>query len=124
MARFNQATSGGRNRLVPIALLGSLCMLLGGVGLLLKPSPLGAQSGVRGTVPETYTLTIRYPSGKDRVVPEVISHKLISEKNSVLMSVILKNGARLLLSIHDREFEFSPELSRILEAEARSKSGE
>ena len=78
------------------------------------------QTTVRSKVSETYTLSIRYPNGKMRSVSEVISHKLTSEKNTVFMSVNLKNGARLLLSAHDRDFEFSPELSLIMEAGAGS----
>ena len=74
--------------------------------------------------PETYTLTIHYPDGRMKTLEEVAFHKLIHEENTTFMSVILKDGRRFLFTVQDRDFEFSPELSRILEAEAKEKAEE
>jgi type IV secretory pathway ATPase VirB11/archaellum biosynthesis ATPase len=64
-----------------------------------------------------YTLTIHYPDGKTKTLNQVISHRIISEEGAVFLSVILKDGRRFLISVNDREFEFSKELSQILEAQ-------
>lgn len=90
--------------------------LLVGISVFLKPDPVCAHAQKTS---ESYTLTIHYPDGKMKRLEGVLSHKLISEKDTVFLSLILKDGRRFLISVHDREFEFSPELSLILEAESK-----
>ena len=74
-------------------------------------------------IPETYALTIHYADGKMKKFEEVLTHQLISEKDRVFLSFILKDGRRFLITVNEQEFEFSKELSRIIEAESQKDAG-
>ena len=93
-------------------------VLLVAIGVFLQVERGYAQE----KLPETYTLTIHYPDGRMKTLEEVAFHKLIHEENTTFMSVILKDGRRFLISVNDRDFEFSKELNQILEAEARNNA--
>lgn len=69
----------------------------------------------------TYSLSVHYSTGKVNRLDEVTSHKLIREENTTFMSVILKDGRRFLFTVDDRDFEFSKELSQIIEREEQAK---
>ena len=113
MVHSNKKTGRIVNRMLMIA-------LLVGIGVFLEVERVWAQE----KIPESYTLTIHYPDGRRKIIEKVIFHKLIYEENTTFMSVILKDGRRFLLSVNDREFEFSKELSQIIEAEDRKNAEE
>ena len=72
---------------------------------------------------ETYALTIHYADGKMKKFEELFNHQLVSEKDKVFLSLILKDGRRFLIAVNDQEFEFSKELSQIIEAESKKDTG-
>jgi len=96
-----------------------LSVWLVGLGVMVGGTWVGAQE----PVPDQYTLTIHYPGGQQKTLKGVESHQLISEKGATFLSVILKDGRRFLFSVEGREFEFSPEMGQILQAEARKSAG-
>ncbi len=89
------------------------------IGIFMEVEGVRAQE----KIPETYTLTIHYSDGKMKKIEEVLTHQLISEKDRVFLSLILKDGRRFLITVNDQEFEFSKELSRIIEAESQKDAG-
>ena len=89
------------------------------IGMFLKVEGLHAQE----KIPETYALTIHYSDGKMKKFEELLTHQLISEKDRVFLSFILKDGRRFLITVNEQEFEFSKELSQIIEAEPKKDAG-
>ena len=89
------------------------------LGAFLLVSEIRAQEEEAG---QTYSLNVHYSTGKVKRLEQVISHQLIKEENITFMSIILKDGRRFLFTVQDRDFEFSPELSRIIEAKEHNKA--
>lgn len=69
------------------------------------------------SIPESYTVTITSAAGEHKVIPDIVSHGLVPEENPIFLSVLVKGGRRLLISVRDRDFEFSEELDRIIQME-------
>ena len=87
-------------------------------GAFLLVSEISAQEDEAG---QTYSLSVHYSTGKVKRLDRVISHELIREEDITFMSVILKDGRRFLFTVNDRDFEFSKELSQIIETEAQAR---
>lgn len=87
-------------------------------GVFLPISEIAAQEEEEG---QTYSLSVHYSTGKVKRLDRVISHELIREEDITFMSVILKDGRRFLFTVNDRDFEFSKELSQIIETEAQAR---
>ena len=92
----------------------SVGALVGLVGLSVVLG--GARVSAKDPLPDQYSLTIHYPDGRMNTLTGVESHQLVSEKGVTFLSVILKDGRRFLLSVEDREFEFSSELGQIIQS--------
>ena len=89
-------------------------VLIGGFLFCGAAQTVSAQES--GDLPDSYSLTVRNADGTTRQFDEVTAHMLIPEDDPAFLSVLLKNGRRFLLSIDNRDFEFSEELSLIMEA--------
>ena len=97
---------------LPFKLLSSL-ILIGALFVSgITGGPLSAETEV---VPESYTLTITYPTGGVRTLEDVVSHALVPEDNPIFLSVVVEDGRRFLIGVRDRDFEFSQELDQILQ---------
>ena len=80
--------------------------------ILKKGLPISASPSSWWTPPAQYDA-----HGDMKVWSGVVSHKLLSDGDMLFLSLILSDGRRILLSVAGRDFEFSAELSHILEQE-------